>query len=133
LIQFLGELSGHGRRTHPFRGLSSAGLIILAALVAGCATDVANRYYGTETYSPKDPKFVELLWKSPAREFVVIADFQARGESPEGMRKRAAKIGADAVIVSILGGNYSRSEEWAGQDREANTYNRITGTAIKYK
>ena len=44
----------------------------------------------------------------------MIADFQSRGESPEAVRKKAADIGADAVIISILGGYYSRSEEWAG-------------------
>lgn len=74
-----------------------------------------------------------MLWQRPAREFVVIADFQSRGESPKAMRKRAAKIGADAVIVAILGGLYETREQWAGNDRQSNTYSRITGTAIKYK
>ena len=105
----------------------------LALLFAGCATDVANRYYASEKYPPNDPKKVELLWHNPQRQYVVIADFQARGESPEGMRKWAANIGADAVIVSILGGYYDRSTEWAGQDNQANSYSRITGTAIKYQ
>jgi hypothetical protein len=105
----------------------------LAVLFAGCATDVANRYYATEKYPSRDPKQVELLWQNPQRQYVVIADFQARGESPEGMRKWAAKIGADAVIVSILGGYYDRSTEWAGQDKQNNSYSRITGTAIKYQ
>ena len=109
-------------------------LVAVAILLVGCAiNDVANRYYGSEQYSAKDPKEVELLRQRPSREFVVIADFQARGESPEAMRKRAAKIGADAVIVVILGGLYDRDEEWAGKDKQSNTYTRITGTAIKYR
>lgn len=107
--------------------------LLFTLLLAGCATDVANRYYVTEQYPPKEPKDVELLWHNPVRDSVIIADFQARGESPEGMRKRAAKIGADAVIVSILGGYYDTANEWAGKDTQANTYTRITGTAIKYK
>ena len=112
----------------------SAGLALLCVLVlAACAIDVANRYYGTEKYPPKDPAEVELLWQSPKKDYVVIADFQSRRESPEAIRKKAAEIGADAVIVSILGGYYSRSEEWAGIDRNATTYSRITGTAIRYK
>jgi len=115
------------------RRCTSVGLFVIVSLLTGCATDVANRYYGTEQYTPKDPKQVELLWQRPTREFIVIADFQSRGESPEAMRKRAAKIGADAVIVAILGGLYERSEEWAGSDRQSGTYTRITGTAIKYK
>jgi len=83
-------------------------------ILAGCASDVANRYYGSVKYEPKSSTEVELLWKKPARQFVVIADFQSRGETPEDMRKRAASIGADAVIVAILGGQYSKDEQWAG-------------------
>jgi hypothetical protein len=108
-------------------------MLVLASLLTGCATDVANRYYVAEKYPAKNPKEVELLWQRPSREFTVIADFQSRGESPEAVRKKAAKIGADAVIISILGGLYDISEQWAGNDRQSNTYTRITGTAIKYR
>lgn len=107
-------------------------LFVVASLFAGCATDIANRYYGSERYSPKDPKEVEVLWQRPSRGFTVIADFQARWESAEDMRKRAAQIGADAVIVSLLGGDYRSTEEWAASNN-SRTYTRITGTAIKYK
>ena len=105
----------------------------LALMICSCASDVANRYYLKDTYPPKPPFEVELLSHNPEREFIVMADFQARGETPEGMRKRAAEIGADAVIVQILGGNYSRSDEWVGKDSMSTTYSRITATAIKYK
>ena len=115
------------------RKVSILNLLVLAGLLAGCATDVANRYYGSEKYPARDPKEVELLWQRPSREFTVIADFQSRGESPQAVRKKAAKIGADAVIISILGGLYDTSEQWAGNDRQSNTYSRITGTAIKYR
>jgi hypothetical protein len=107
-------------------------LLVLIALVA-CATDVANRYYGAVKYQPKEPQDVEILWRAPVRAYVVIADFQSRGETPEALREKAAKIGADAVIISILGGHYSRSEEWAAADRYRESYSRITGTALKYK
>jgi len=106
---------------------------IAFAAMSGCASDVANRYYAGEKYAPKEPAEVSILWERPTREFKVIADFQSRGESPKDLQEKAAKIGADAVIVSILGGNYSRSEEWAGNDRESNSYTRITGTAIKFR
>lgn len=105
---------------------------IATAILAGCASDVANRYYGSAKYQPKLVSEVELLWKKPTRQFTVIADFQSRGETPDDMRKKAASIGADAVIVSILGGHYSKDEQWAGEDRHNNTYTRITGTAIKF-
>jgi hypothetical protein len=108
-------------------------LLSFLMFITACATDVANRYYGTVKYKPKDPKEVEILWEKPNRDFFVIADFQSRRESPEAIRNKAAQIGADAVIVSILGGYYSYGEEWAGSDRYKGTYSRITGTAIKYK
>jgi hypothetical protein len=108
-----------------------ASVVLLCILMTACATDVANRYYGTVKYPPKNPAEVQLLRQAPTKDYVVIADFQSRGESPEAIRRKAADIGADAVIVSILGGRYSRSEEWAGS--EATTYSRITGTAIRYK
>jgi len=107
------------------------GLLVVASFLAGCATDVANRYYGSTKYPPKDPKEVEVLWQRPSWEFTVIADFQSRWESAEDMRKKAAEIGADAVIVSLLGGNYDRTEEKADSNK-SHTYTRITGTAIKY-
>ena len=120
-------------RTFLVRTGAAGAALICVLVLAACATDVANRHYGTEKYPPKTPAEVELLWQSPKKTYVVIADFQSRGESPEAIREKAAEIGADAVIVSTLGGSYSRSEEWAGMDRNAATYSRITGTAIKYK
>jgi len=112
--------------------LKSACLLVAMSLV-GCATDVANRYYAAEKYAPKSVEQVDLLRGRPARPFIVIADFQSRGESAQAMRKRAAKIGADAIIVTNLGGYASLSSEWAGEDPYSNTYSRLIGTAIKYK
>lgn len=108
-------------------------LLVCAILITSCVSDVANRYYGTVRYPPKPAEEVEILRKRPARDFIVIADFQSRGESVADMREKAGKIGADAVIVSILGGFYDQSEQWAGDDRYGSTYSRITATAIKYK
>lgn len=113
--------------------MKQVSLFCLCILVAGCATDVANRYYVTEKYNERPVTEVEVLWTSPTREYVVIADFQSRGESPQDIRKKAALIGADAVIISLLGGYYAKSEQWAGEDRNNKTYTRINGTAIRYK
>lgn len=107
--------------------------LLIAISLAGCATDVANRYYASEKYAPKQVAQVELLRGRPTKPFIVIADFQSRGESAQSMRKRAAKIGADAIIVTNLGGYASLSTEWAGEDPYSNTYSRLIGTAIKYK
>lgn len=106
-------------------------IVILA--VAGCASDSASRYYGEERYAAVDPSGVEILQSSPDRPHVVIADFQARGVGAEFMRKQAAQIGADAIIVSYLGGLRDKNDQWAGQDSQGGSYSRVTGTAIKYK
>ncbi len=107
--------------------------LLIAISLAGCATDVANRYYAAEKYAPKAVEQVDLLRGRPARSFIVIADLQSRGETAQAKRKRAAKIGADAIIVTNLGGYASLSTEWAGEDPYSNTYSRLIGTAIKYK
>jgi hypothetical protein len=108
-------------------------LSFCAFLLAGCAQDVANRYYASEQYAARDPQSVALLSAAPSRAHTVIADLQSRNESPQAMRKRAAKIGADAIIVSPLGGYYSHSEEWASKDSMSRSYSRLVGSAIKYK
>jgi hypothetical protein len=102
-------------------------------LIAGCATDVANRYYADVHYPARPVDEVELLKTAPSRPYTVLADFQARGETEQVMRRDAAKIGADAVIVTRLGGYYYTGDQWAGHDSGHDTYSRIVGTAIKYK
>lgn len=107
--------------------------LLVCMLMVGCATDVANRYYGEVHYPEKPPSQVSILSAEPSRDYIVIADFQSRGDTPETLREKAAKIGADAVIVTILGGLYNRGDQWAGNDSMSNSYSRIVGTAIKYK
>jgi hypothetical protein len=98
-----------------------------------CVSDVANRYYLDESYQAKNVSEVEVLKSKPDRPFVVMADFQSRGESTEDLRRKAAEIGADAVIIVTVGGNYSLSEEWAHEDRyKDKTHSHILGTAIKF-
>lgn len=110
-------------------------LFAILAMVGtvSCVTDQAHRYYAEKRYPPKNIEDVEVLWEAPTRAHVVIADFQARNARPKYMRKLAAEIGADAVIVGTLGGLRSKGDEWAGEDKYAKYYSRITGTAIRYK
>ncbi|MBU2537719.1 MAG: hypothetical protein KKH22_04720 [Proteobacteria bacterium] len=106
--------------------------LLFSLLVFGCAQDVANRYYLAERYPEKSIEEVEILYEKPSRPFIVIADFQSRGEDAHDMRKKAARIGADAVIVSHLGGYVSTGEQWAKQQEHTSYYSRIAATAIKY-
>lgn len=107
-------------------------LLTVSIFLAGCASDVANRIYVTESLTPRPINEVQILWSKPDKPFRVIADFQSRGETPDEMRRKGAEIGADAVIVSLLGGLYSKDEQWAGKDRHSTTYSRIAATAIKF-
>jgi uncharacterized protein YbjQ (UPF0145 family) len=104
-----------------------------AALVTGCVSDQAHRYYGAERFAAKPIEQVEVLHDIPDRPHDIIADFQARGASVKYMRKKAADIGADAVIVGFYGGYRARADEWASKDTYAKSYSRVTGTAIVYR
>lgn len=86
-----------------------------------------------EKLPAKDIKEVEVLREAPPRPYIVIADFQASQVTVKHMQKRAAEIGADAVIVTPTGGWYSHSEIWAENDKYSNSYTGLIGTAIKYK
>lgn len=108
-------------------------VVLLCLELVGCATGEANRYYLKEKFPAKNIKEVEVLKEAPSRPYIVIADFQVSNTTVKYIQKRAAEIGADAVIVTLTGGRYSEDEIWAGNDRYSNTYTGLIGTAIKYK
>lgn len=101
-------------------------------MFAGCATDQAHRYYLDKKLAPKPVNQVEILWAPPANRYILIADYQSRGERPADMQKRAADDGADAVIVTLIGGFVSLSKENLEPDR-FQQFSRITGSAIVYE
>jgi len=109
------------------------GIIAFLFCNIGCVSDEANRYYLKERLPPKNIDEVEVLREEPQQPYIVVADFQARNASIKHMRKRAAEIGADAVIVVPVGGWYSTDEIWADKDKHSNSYDRLTGIAIQYK
>lgn len=112
---------------------SSWATVLMTTFVAGCASDEAARYYAKEKYPARSPEDVAVLSAPPSRANEILADFQARGASVQYMREKAARIGADAVIITVLGGYAALNQEWASDDSYATTYSRITATAIKFK
>jgi hypothetical protein len=106
-------------------------LALVAFAMVSCASDVANRYYGSEKFPPKPVAEVQLLDRAPDRPYNVIADLQSRGETAQDLRKKAAAIGADAVIVTTLGG--VGGHEWMDQGAADPFYTHIVGTAIRYR
>ena len=112
---------------------TSVAALLMTILLLSCASDEAARYYGDVRYAPRSAEEVDVLYQAPTRAYIVLADIQARNVSPSYMQRRAAEIGADAVIIVRSGGSYSRSEVWADQDRYKRTYSRLLATAIKYQ
>lgn len=108
-------------------------VIIFVLFAKGCVSDQAHRYYAAERFPPKPTEQVEILYDLPTQPHEIIADFQARGASVKYMQKRAAQIGADAVIVGMYGGLRAKRDEWASTDTQARKYSRITGTALIYR
>lgn len=106
--------------------------VCVLIVLTGCVSDVANRYYVSEHYPPKPVEQVAVLHAEPARPYTLIADFQSRGDDDEGMRYKAADIGADAVIVTYIGGGHNGNAEWAGTSGD-NTASHTVGSAIRYK
>ena len=118
--------------------LRTISVLVFLLCGSGCISDEANRYYLKEKLPPKNINDVAILREKPQKPYIVIADFQASNGSwgkvtPEHMQKRAAEVGADAVIVVPVGGWYSQKEVWAGKDQHSSSYSRLLGTAIKYK
>ena len=108
-------------------------IIIFLLCVIGCISDEANRCYLKNKLPAKKTSEVEVLREEPQCSYIVVADFQAKNASFKHMQKRAAEVGADAVIVVPAGGWYSRNEIWADKDKQSNSYSRLIGTAIQYK
>jgi hypothetical protein len=115
-----------------FRRIATVGIQVFLLSQIGCMSDEANRCYFEGKFPPKKVSEVQVLREAPQKPYTVIADFQANNASINHMQKRAAEVGADAVIVVPVGGNYSRDEVWAGKDRFSDSYRRLIGTAIKY-
>lgn len=113
--------------------LMTMAVIALLLFGGGCVYDEANRYYADMKFPAKNVDEVAVLKEAPTEPYVVIADFQARNASVKYIQKRAADIGADAVIVVPVGGWYARDEIWADNDKHSNSYSRLVATAIKYK
>jgi len=87
-------------------------------------------------FDPKNPDLAIAIRKAAPSTFMAFScPLIAAATKDEAVRigYKAMEIGADAVIVSHIGGVYSRSEEWASKDRyQGEFHDHILGTAIKF-
>ena len=109
--------------------LAAATLLLLGGCLS--SSDQASRYLLAEKLPPRSVEQVEILRTPPIAPFEIIAEFQSRGESASDMQRKAAAVGADAVIVVLAGGFRATNAEWASDSITSDTYTRIIGTAIR--
>jgi hypothetical protein len=130
------------------RGLVPSGLLAtLACALASCASidSHTTQYVGAPHQPPSDPARVEILRAEPTRphdrlgEVMVdvstdpappIAEVEAR------LRKEAAKIGADAVVVvydHVQPVGAFVTGPWWGRSIDTVTGRQLIGVAIKYR
>ena len=108
-------------------------LVLAIFVLAGCASDQAARYFADEHYPPRPDDQVQVLDAAPPQPYTLLAELQARDMPTSDMRHWAAKLGADAIIVTRLGGQKARSDVWASEDTQGTTAaSRVAGIAIKY-
>jgi hypothetical protein len=74
-------------------------VVLAVSFLCGCVAPSYSRVY--ETYPPTSPSAIEILRSKPAHDFVLIADTQMHGPSENQVRKWAAGVGADAVIITV--------------------------------
>ena len=85
----------------------------VAALLAGAGCNTVSttstQYLGGPTYPPTDPANVEILRTMPTRPHIQLGEIRAEPSSTSTdvatienvLRKKAAKMGADAAVVVV--------------------------------
>lgn len=132
------------------KSLLNTFLVGLAAvtllLATGCqsVTTTSTQDIGAPTFAKVDPSTVQILRTEPTRAHERLGEVRAETSSPnvavskieEALRKKAAKLGANAVVIvhdntqvtgaQVVGGFLDRSiEETEGRV--------VIGVAIRYK
>ena len=99
-----------------------AGILLAPLILCSCrSVDVKWIMEKGTGFPATDPDKVKVEYDPPQGNYIAIADLKANGNSEHVMRKAAAKLGADAVVVKKIGVETSSARHC------------IFGTAIKYK
>ena len=123
----------------------AAALLACALLVTGCHTVSTSLvpYVGLPKYPPSDPAKIEILQKDPTRTFEKLGEVTASPDEgtsaatiEAALRKEAARLGADAVVLVYDKMQVIGSRVWgpAWAPEISNVNQRvIVVVAIKYK
>jgi hypothetical protein len=129
----------------PSRLFTSVAALAVLCTLTGCNTvsTSSKQYLGGPIYGPSDPAQVQILRTEPTRPHVRLGEVTAQPSSDsvsvtkieEALRKAAAKIGADAVVITAdrtqIMGAYVSGPFWAPSVNQV-TGRIIIGVAIKY-
>ena len=117
-------------------------LILLAAVLISCSPVNVRWFPGAHRFPPTSPQFVDLLRREPPRPYIAFAEIvynpsrsTSRHEVEWTLRDRAARIGADALIIQ--NDNVYRESVWSGpyggyRRQDYRDYV-IVGIAIRYR
>ena len=125
--------------------LLAATTLLCGFFTSGCHTVSTDRiaYIAVPQYPPTDPATIEFLQKEPSRPFEKLGEVTAAPDpgtpAPKietAMRKQAAKLGADALVLVYDKLQVVGSRVWGpGWAPEVSNVNQrvIVAIAIKYK
>jgi len=109
-----------------------AGLLLLAGLVAGCASGPYGPASETERTSRAS---IELLEERPVdREFEELGRLQFTGAREEGilyLKRRSRRLGGDAVVLTDVT-DQGVDHYWEGWTAHTVPIKRLRGVAIRY-
>jgi hypothetical protein len=117
-------------------------LILLAAVLISCSPVRVHMFPGAHRFPPTSPQAVDLLRREPPRPHIAFAEVvykPGRGDSRHEvdwiLRERAARIGADALVIET--DNVYRESVWSGRNNRSRRYPVrdyvIVGIAIRYR
>jgi hypothetical protein len=117
-------------------------LVVLAAVVVSCSPVRVRMFPGAAHFPPTSPQSVDLLRSEPPRPHIAFAEIVykpsprvSRHEVDWVLRERAARIGADALIIEV--DNIYRESVWISPYRRVRQFPRfervIVGIAIRYR
>lgn len=128
------------------RTLASLAVSTLLLLPTGCQSVATTHMQtiGAPHFPPSDPVQVEILRKEPTRAHVRLGEVKAMPSTEstdatkieDALRKEAAKLGADAVVVvadrtQVTGAVVTGP--WWGRSLEATEGRVVIAVAIKYQ
>lgn len=126
--------------------LMIVGLLALLPAVTGCNTVSvnANQYVGAPQFPPSNPADIQILREQPSRPSIQLGEVRAEPSNDgvsvqkieEALRNAAAKLGADAVVITadrteVVGAFVSGP--WFGRQLQPIQGRVVVGIAIKYK